>query len=158
MSENLKAIDLFTNGLLKDYIECTDYIQKYFYPCTNGMHFMLVDNDFQCLTEEVVKKVYMNRLPKEISNWYFKKNTNLYTIINDVNKPRVEGNNLNMFKGFKHKRKAFSEYSNDLKKRVKQFIAFVGEVICDNNKNMLSYILLWLGVVAHGLKTQHCCI
>jgi len=86
-----KALQIFkqeesydAKGNLKEPNNTIAYMSKYFYPTVEGNHFVWEGNEFRVYDDARLKSVYINRLPKALSRWYFKEYTNLCRIINDV--------------------------------------------------------------------------
>ena len=57
--------------------QCKEYIIRYFYPLTTSQHvFVSYDDDgkqtYTITDDQIIKKVYFNRLPKDVSDYYFK--------------------------------------------------------------------------------------
>jgi hypothetical protein len=58
--------------------QCKEYITKYFYPLETSQHiFISYDADgkanYEIKEDMAIKKVYFNRLPKDVCDFYFKK-------------------------------------------------------------------------------------
>ena len=71
--------------------EAKAYITKYFYPLTDGQHVLLkyIDGkpEFDILDDTIVRKVYFNRLPKVIQQFYFTEYDQIRTLTCELNKP-----------------------------------------------------------------------
>ena len=57
--------------------QCREYITKYFYPLNTSQHVMVsYDEDgkpvYEIKEDHTIKKVYFNRLPKDVCDYYFK--------------------------------------------------------------------------------------
>ncbi len=134
---------------------CQDYIAKYFYPMIDSSHFFWMDNKFIHMSNEDVKKVYFNRLPDDISKWYFKKYNSLCKVINDIHKPQFEAGKINLCPGLKHKTtKKYADFSPAIKEKVKLFLSYIKEVLCDNNIAAYEYILKWESFLCKGKKND----
>ena len=57
------------------YSKCVTYVTKYFYPLSTGQHILMeYENNkpkYTIQDAKVIKAVYFNRLPIEISKYYF---------------------------------------------------------------------------------------
>jgi hypothetical protein len=52
--------------------EQKNYLKQFFIPLKNGSH-VLVDNDtFEIFSQTDIKNTYFNRMPKELTTFYFK--------------------------------------------------------------------------------------
>ncbi len=61
-----KLKDLYADDNIK---QCKQYIKQYFCPLTNGNHIMFGDN-IEIITNDVMERVYLNRFPKMLREWY----------------------------------------------------------------------------------------
>ena len=104
--------------------------------------------------DDVIKKVYFNRLPKELYKWYFKENINIYNIVCELGKPQIYGNNINMCKTFMHTQKPYNEYSDDIKSRVDKILDFYLNCWCSGDKEQFEYLINWIANMARGNKNQ----
>lgn len=70
----LKAFDLFQNGMLKDNLDCKQYIEPYVYPLITGEQgfYDAHKKVILMMTKEQVKSAHFDGLPKIISDWWFK--------------------------------------------------------------------------------------
>ena len=55
-----------------NYTDAKQYLTKYFIPLNDGTHSFFQDGKYKILKSSVIKKVYFNRLSKELNNYYFK--------------------------------------------------------------------------------------
>jgi len=140
---------------VKDLKACQTYIAKYMYPLTNGRHVMLIEGKFVQYDQSEIKKTFFARMDKKLSTWYFTKYDQLYTLINDVHAPVFENNKINLCPGIKWKtRKPFASFSDDIKKRVHIFLAYMKEVLCSQNEKCYIYLLKWYSWVCKGKKND----
>lgn len=143
--------------LINDPALTQAYIKKYFYPTYDGNHYLWDGKKFVCNTEEVIKKVYFNRLNENISRWYFKTNTKLYHVINDVNKPLLLDDSINLCPGFKFKvPKKFNSFSKETREAVELFLSYMKEVLADNDDTSHIYIMKWTANMCRGNKNSTC--
>ncbi len=138
--------------------ECKNYMNKYFFITDGDYYFWnALIQDFVPQTRDSIKDKYMNRLPEEISNWFFKQNRTLHTIVNEVNKPRIFDKKLNMFHGFKYNNpKKYAQYSKAVQGKVDIYLNYIKEVICSNNEACQRYIIKWIANVCQGKKNDSC--
>lgn len=77
----------YCNGLVKyskKGIDCEDaktYIKDFFYPLITGKIAIVEENKLFQRTKAVIKKVYFDKLPKEISKWFFFEYCDLFEVI-----------------------------------------------------------------------------
>lgn len=139
---------------------CKDYIGKYFFQSkVDNYYFWDADaNDFTVYTKETVKNVYICKLADEINYWFFRENTKLYNVINEVNAPRIRDNNLNLFSGLLHcnAQQKFDEYSEEVKDNVKLFLSFMKEVLCSGDNDAFRYLKKWIANMCQGNKNDSC--
>jgi hypothetical protein len=140
-----------------NYQSCKDYINKYFYKCTNGEYFIwnAETEEFVFYDKTTLTSVYLELFPDELLKWFKKKNTKLYKACSDMLQPRIFGekmNKLNLCDSLNRKLKKFEEYDDKIKEGVKKFITFIKEVLCDNNEDQLKYILQWIAYMLRGEK------
>jgi hypothetical protein len=136
---------------------CRDYVKKFFYPLHERGHIFVKNGRFVFIETADVKGTYFNRLPKDISAWYFTKHDKLYSLISDVNKPRIDGNNLNMCAGFKWKNpKPYASFPEETKAKVEKILSYIKEIIASNVQKAYIYILKWNSNVCKGKKNDAC--
>jgi len=104
-----------------------------------------------------IKDVYFSKMSDEINFWFFRENTKLYETIIDVNKPRIDGNKINLFPGFLHTTiKPFNQYSKKTQERVQLFLSYIREVLCSSNEEHYKYFLKWTADMCKGYKNDSC--
>jgi hypothetical protein len=157
----------------KDITEAKAYMKQYLYAMTDGSHFIWehvplwrregkqmverTESTFLHINKELMKYVYLDRLPIEISRWYLKENFNLYKLINDVKMPRISNEKgklfINLCAGFKWKeKKAYSSFSPEIRAKVDILLKYYNEVLAGSNKEAYEYILNWDANVCQGFK------
>jgi hypothetical protein len=138
---------------------CKEYIGKYFYVADCGNYYLwdASEKTFIVYSKETIRDVYMNRLPDEVSHWFFKENRKIYKVVIEVNKPRVFDNKINMFYGFKYGDcKKYAEYPESVRAKAEHFLAYIKEVLCSFNDESYQYILKWTANVLRGNKNDSC--
>lgn len=136
-----------------------DYLSQYFFQTKiNKYYFWDADKqDFTILKKDEIKDVYFEKLSYEINQWFFKENTKLYNIITAVHKPRIQGNELNLFYGLMHsKYKRFDEYDKTIRDNVELFLSYMKELLCSHNKQSYEYLIKWIANVCRGNKNDGC--
>ena len=103
--------------------QCKEYITKYFYPLTTSQHVMISygeDGKVVCDINEdqIIKKVYFNRLPKDVNDYYFKKYDKIKTLTCELNKPMLFDNYFNTCPSFLHQVKPYESFSPAIKSKV----------------------------------------
>ena len=96
----------YANNLPID--QCKEYITKYFFPLSSSQHvFISYDKDgkssYEIKEDMAIKKVYFNRLPKDVTDFYFKKYDKIKTLTCELNKPMLYGEFINTCPEFLHK-------------------------------------------------------
>lgn len=141
--------------IVKDITPVANYIKQFMFPLTSGGHVVLEDGKYVYMEQADIKKVFFNRMNKEINVWYFNKYDQLYRLINDVHKPALVDNKINMCSGFKWKvTKKYSEFPAATRKKVDVFLGYMKEVLCDNNMDSLKYLLKYYSHMCKGKKND----
>ena len=108
--------------------DAKEYVKKYFYPLSSGFHIKIDYEDgkpiYEIVEDAIIKKVYFNRLPKVISDFYFKFYDQIKTLTCEINKPFIFGNFINTCPAFLHEVKPYTEYSKELKSKVEIILPF----------------------------------
>ncbi len=153
-----KAKKLFFDNLYnKDLVPCQNYIKSYFFPMDNGGHCMwdAKNQRFTNLTKDQVRDVYFNRLPKEIKSWYFSDYTSIFSPINSVHKPFVNGNELNMCQGFLHKtKKPYAPFPLQTRLKVDLYLNYIKEVLVGGCEKSYEYLLKIFSNMCKGIKNR----
>lgn len=139
--------------------DCKSYMGKYFFLTNVGNYYFWEagSQDFFVHSKESIKEVYLNRLPSEVSFWFFKENTAIFSVVNEVNKPRLFDNKINMFYGFKYpSMKKYGEYSEETQDKVNLYLSYIKEVLCSYNEDSYQYIVKWLANMCQGNKNDSC--
>lgn len=133
------------------------YLSKYIVPLSNGNYAFLEDGNYNILNYEVVKRVYVNKLPKDLSRWFLNEYDKVYKPVYQLTKPTFYDNNINLTKPLPIK-KPFDSFDDKTKKATKLFISYIEEVLCCNDKDKLKYTLQWLGNMFRGNKNDSCIV
>ena len=153
-----KVHKLYNDGVKKDHIDCKEYIQQYCFQTEDGDFFLLVNDKLKHFSIDKFKTAFSNAFPTDIKKWFFTQNLRRYTVDMDLSPdiPQVSHNPpvLNLGKTFMHRKKDYNSYSDNIKEKVEFYLAFLKEVFCDNSEKLLTYLLLWLAVVANGKKNE----
>jgi len=139
--------------------QCKEYITKYFYPLTTSQHIMIsYDQDgkvvYEIKEDQAVKKVYFNRLPKDVNDFYFKKYDKIKTLTCELNKPMLFDNYFNTCPSFLHQVKPYESFSSAIKSKVNQMLDYLKIVWASRNQDQYEFILKWFANMARGGKNQ----
>jgi hypothetical protein len=139
--------------------QCKEYITKYFFPLSTAQHvYISYDANGKCSFEikddMVIKKVYFNRLPKVISDFYFKEYQGLKTLTCVLNKPMLYDDCINTCPEFLHKIKPYETFSPEIKKGVTVMLDYLKSVWASGNEEQFQFILKWVANMARGGKNQ----
>lgn len=139
--------------------ECKDYIIQYFYPLATSQHiFISYDTDgkasYEVKEDITIKKVYFNRLPKDVCDFYFKKYDKIKTLTCELNKPMLFDNFFNSCPEFLHKVKPYEDFAPEIKSKVQTMLSYLKTVWASNNNEHYQFILKWLSNMARGGKNQ----
>jgi hypothetical protein len=136
-----------------------DYIIKYFYPLSDGNHLLIEYNDNGDILHTIkdaktIKSVYFNRMPKELSNFYFTEYDKIRTLTTQLNKPKLFDNKFNLCASFLHTRKPYSEYPEEIKMKVELMKSFYLENWTKGNVEQFNFIMQWIANMVRGNKNQ----
>ena len=154
--------DKYDNGLLKDHLDCFNYIQEYYFESSSGMYYFynVETNDFEFKTDKNFKKEILDKIgdDKILTN-KIKKNNKIYKIVSNLFKPRHyrigKDYYINSYKGLLHKNyKPYDEYSEEMKSNVQLYISYIKEIMCNNDEVMLDAYLKYYSQLARGKKTE----
>ena len=130
----------YNNGLLKDHLDCKNYVLKYFCPLRNGTHALIEDGEVTIIQKDTMTDVYLSRFPKDIKTWY-KSVTIPKQIICDISKDTVGSNFINISKTLKHKCEESEKQTEEHKKEVELLLSYIKEVWANNDDKVYVYIL-----------------
>ena len=136
--------------------EAKEYIIKYFYPLTNGMHAYFNGTTYDILDEQTVKRTYFKRMDKYLSTYYFEEFKDLRTIVYEINKPVLFDEKLNLCPAFKHQYKPFASYPEETRTLVKLLLKHVLNIICNNSQLSLDFLIKWMANTAQGNRNDSC--
>ena len=66
--------NLYASGMLKDHLDCKQYILKFIHPLTNGTYALIEKDQVVIIQKETMNEVYFPRFEPDIKKW-FKKET-----------------------------------------------------------------------------------
>ena len=130
------------------------YISKYFIPLSNGMHAFFNNNKYELIDHNTIKRTYFDRMPKYLSDYYFKQNIDIRTIEYEFGKPVLHDDKLNLCPMMKNTRQSFITFSTDIQDKVQIMLNYIKEVLCSNNENHYCYLLKWVANMVHGNKND----
>jgi phage/plasmid-associated DNA primase len=131
-----------------------EYIKQFFIPLTNGNHVFVKGPKFEILDTPTLKKVYFNRIHKDLNKFYFTEHDDVREPVCAIGQPFLFEDKVNLSGTFKHQTKPYNEYSEEVKTKVERVISVIREVWANNNKKTLKYILGWFAKMMKGIKTQ----
>lgn len=137
------------NGL--NYNDQKNYINKFFIPLTNGSHCLLENGKYTIVADDVMKKVYLNRLDAKLKNYYTKENTSIKNVVYQLNKPQLYEDKVNLCPQLPTP-KPYKEFDDETKKCVELFLDYINEVLASNNKDVFKYIIKWSSYMCKGNK------
>ena len=151
----LKMNKKYSDGLLKDHLDCKNYISQFFIPLKNGSHALIENNLVNIIQKETMKEVYLQRFEKDIQNWY-KTKTIPKELICDITKPIVGNNFVNIGKQLKHKYIEYNSFQPEVKTKVNLMLSYIKEVWASNDEKVFQYMLKWLSNMVRGNKNKSC--
>ena len=150
------SLDHIKNFSLNQQQDAKDYIKRYFVPLSNGTHAMLINGKYEIKEDSDVKRTYFNRMPKEIQKWYFTEYTDIKTVCYKINKPVFFDDKINLCPKMKHEYKPYSEFSNDLKKKVERVLKFILDIWCSRRQESYDFCIKWISNMIKGNKNNSC--
>jgi len=61
---------LYDENLIDNPKRYKDYFSTFFYPLTDGTHALTENDEVTIIQNDVMQRVYLARIPKEIKIWY----------------------------------------------------------------------------------------
>jgi hypothetical protein len=157
----VEAHRLFDEGLLKNHLDCKNYIKKYFHPTATGTHILFVNGKPEIVQNDTMSTVYVNRFDPEtedkqiIKKWY-SRGTIPKQIICDINKPIMTEEFINLSPQVKHKYKPFESFLPKIKEKLNTMIDYIKLVWADGNEEVFIYLMKWFSNVIKGIKNKSC--
>ena len=130
-----------------------EYIKQFFIPLTNGNHVFIKESNYEILDTATVKKVYFNRIHKDLNKFYFFEYDDIREPVCEVGQPFLFDNKVNLIDKFKHETKPYSEYPEDIKTKVERVLSVIKEVWANDNEATFKYIIGWFANLIRGKKT-----
>ena len=147
--------NLYDNGMLKDRLDCKNYVGKYFYPLTCGTHAMIEDDEVTIIQKETMNDVYLQRFNDDIKKWY-KKQTIPKKLIVDLTKPTIGDDFINVSKRLMHEHKAYNTFNKETQDKVNQMLSYIKEVYAYDDQKSFEYIIKWFSNMIKGKKNSSC--
>ena len=144
---DLKAMELL------NVQEQKNYFIKYFIPLNNGSHCFFNNGQYDMITDEILKKVYLNRCSKKIKEFYLEDYKEIKTPVYKLNKPLMFDNKINLCPQLKAS-KPYKDFDKNIQNKVKIFLDYINEIIASNNEDVYNYILKWLSNLCKGNKND----
>ena len=133
-----------------------EYIKQYFVPLTNGNHAVLSKGKYIILNDETVRKVYLNRMSKELSNFYTKEYYAIKSITYKLGEDVFIENQLNLCPQLMHTYQPFELFDESIKESMKMMLEFIKNVICGEKQDSYEFTLKWLSNMIRGNKNNSC--
>ena len=130
------------------------YVCKYFIPLSNGMHAFYNNGKYELIDYNTVKRTYFDRMPKTLSDYYFKQNIDIRTIEYEFGKPELHDDKLNLCPKMKHEVQSYEVFAPEIKVKVDILLNYIEEVLCSSNQSHYDYILKWIANMVHGNKND----
>ena len=150
--ESLKYKE-YVENLIKNRLDCKQYIESFFVPLTNGSHAFIENGKLEMINNDSMRIVYLNRFEDDIKKWYEKK-TIPKKLICDINKPRIGEDFVNASAQLARKFKKFDTFSKETQEGVNMMLTFMKNIWANNNDDSLNYLLKWLANLIRGNKNK----
>lgn len=145
-----KTNDLIKNGERKDHLDAKEYLLQFFYPLTNGMIYFVNKDKKAMLTQESFKATYGNRIGI-LAKYFLKETEQLYDVVVKPRAPFLDGDDLNLFQGFKHKA---DDPKVDQKVGVDMMLDCIKTVWASGNMDSYNYLITWMANMIQGNKNN----
>jgi hypothetical protein len=173
-----KARELYETGLLKDHLDCKNYLNQYFFSACDGTVFMKMLEPYKFYNKIVMhhewsilrKEDLKDKLGKIIAVKEGSKScdSTLFTwFMNqpierrmgmDIMKPFIFTENgieyLNLAKPFLYKKKIYADFSDNIKSKLQIFLDYIKEVLASSNEEQYNYLMKWLANMIQGNKND----
>ena len=123
------------------------YVCKYFIPLSNGMHAFYNNSKYELIDHNTVKRTYFDRMPKTISDYYFKQNIDVRTIEYEFGKPELHDDKLNLCPKMKHQPQSYKTFPSDVQAKVNIILKLIQNG--STTHSMLMQIILFLQIRHH---------
>ena len=138
----------------KHYQEAKDYLCKFFYPVDTGEYCFINNNRYKLLSHDVMRRMYLDRIPKELKKWYLTE-TKLYRLVMELNQPLIHEDMINILPEMLHKSDmTFEQCTKQQKDGVQMMLDFLKEVWANNNQKVYQYLIRWFANMVRGNKNQ----
>ena len=134
-----------------------EYIKQYFVPLTNGNHAILTsEGKYNIISRDIIKQVYLNRMPKELSHFYEKEYYTVRSISYELGKETFYQNTLNLCPKMKHSYKPFEQFDDSVKTSMNFMLKFIKDIICGGKQDSYNFTMKWLSNMIRGNKNNSC--
>jgi hypothetical protein len=158
---NLKKSVVVEKKVVYDITDCIEYLNKYFYQVEGDFYFYDVsENKFKFYDLKDVCKRFFNKFDKDIKEAVATKNIIEYQVINNNFKPRLykENNiryiNISEFYKLKNLVKPYSEFTDEIKNKVKLLLDYIFKVLANDDEDIYNYLLCWYSNLFKGKKND----
>ena len=155
----MKPFDLnYINSSALSFDEAKEYLLKYFIVLQGGNHAMLQKNgQYKVMKKEIITDLYLNRISKELKDFYLKKNYCIRELTYELNKDVLYDDYLNLCPRMMHEYIPYKEnFDEETKKKVKIMLTFIKEIINNNNVESFDFVIRWLSNMVKGNKNNSC--
>jgi len=157
-----ETVEIFSLKKIKTLspIDAKKYIDEFFYPLSNGLHaFKKFDNNTKSYTFEIVeqstlKSVYFNRMPMELSKYYFKEKEDIKTINYNINKDTFYEDYINLCPKVKQTYKKYDTIDKKIQKKVNLMLKHIKEVLCNDKDDIYNFLMKWLANMIKGNRND----
>jgi len=129
------------------------YFTNYFIPLNNGMHCMLIDNQFEMITDEILNRVYLRRCGKKIKEYYTEDYKDIKTPVYKINKPLFFDDKINLCPQLPIY-KPYKDFDKTIQYKVNIFLDFIKEILASGNDDVYNYIIKWNANMCKGNKND----
>ena len=137
-----------------EQLKAQAYISKYFIALSSGMHAFYNNGKYELIDHLTIKRTYFDRMPKFLSEYYFKQNIDVRTIEYEFGKPTLHDDKLNLCPSMRHSIQPYNTFPTEIQDKVNIMLNYIKEVLCSSNESHYDYLLKWVANMVHGNKND----
>lgn len=137
-----------------DIEEMKKYFSKFIYSLNTAEYLLKEGLKTRIYTKQQLKQLCLDPLPKPMSEWFFKQCLDRYEVICDPKKPKLGPDFINVFGGFRHERRAYKSYPEEIKQKVELFLTYMKETLASGKEANYNFMLKWYANAVQLNKNQ----
>jgi hypothetical protein len=134
--------------------QAKEYLINYIVPLDTGSHCVYLNNRYVIKEHDVVKRVYLDRIDKELSKWYLKEFTGVKTVTYAFNKPVFFENFINLAPISKNIYNPHYVMTDSASDDLHVILNFIRDVLCSGKNDSYIFVLNWISNMLRGNKNN----